>query len=265
MDYHSIQPRYPELRDRVAIVTGSGRGIGQGIALRLAREGMKVIINDRDAEPAHDTAAQLQRLGAAATAIPADISKPDEIDRLIDTTVRELGAIDLVVNNAADLRRKNVLELDQKLWDEQFDVNIRGPFLLALGAARIMRRHGRGCIVNISTVGGLRAHQPGLPYDATKAALDALTRSLGIELAEFGIRVNGVAPGAMLTQRTPPRDDPHTQGRMALIPARRLGLPADIAAAVAFLASDEGSYIIGQTIYVDGGVTIQLSPPEHQV
>jgi NAD(P)-dependent dehydrogenase (short-subunit alcohol dehydrogenase family) len=223
------------------------------------------VINDRDAAPAQETAAQLGQLGAATKAIAADIGRSDEIDRLIDGTVREFGTIDLLVNNAADLRRTEVLELDPGLWDSQFDVNVRGPFLLSLRAARIMQQHRRGCIVNISSVGGLRAHHPGLPYDVTKAAMDALTRSMGIELAEHGIRVNGIAPGAMFTQRSAPPDDAQTQGRVALIPARRLGLPQDIAAAVAFLASDESSYIIGQTIYVDGGITTQLSPREHQV
>ena len=142
-------------------------------------------------------------------------------------------------------------------------MNVRAPFLLFLGAAKLMQAKRRGSIVNISTVGAVRAHRVGLPYNATKAALDALTRSMGIELAGIGIRVNGIAPGAIATLKTPSRGG--SDGRAELIPARRLGSPLEIAAVVAFLASNEASYIVGQTIYVDGGITSQLSPPPYQI
>jgi 3-oxoacyl-[acyl-carrier protein] reductase len=265
MEYQTIQPKYPELAGRVAIVTGSGRGIGQAIAFRLAREGMKVVVNDFSARHAEETAAELQQHGAQTLAVPADVARDDDVQRLIDQTTSRFGTIDLLVNNAANLDRDDPLSIDPALWDKQFAVNLRGPFRLSVGCAQFMKRANRGCIVNISTVGGFRAHWPGLPYDATKAGLDAVTRSMGIELAQYGIRVNGVGPGAMFTYRTAALDDPGTKKRAELIPAGRLGLPLEIAAVVAFLASDDASYIVGQTIYVDGGVTAQLYPPKHPI
>ena len=265
MDYHAIQSRYPELEGQVALVTGAGRGIGHAIAFRLAREGMKVVVNDRDSGAAQAAAQQLRGLGAQAIAAAGEVGPADQVQRLIDQTQRDFGTIDLLVNNAADLRRQSAFAIEPDLWNRQFDVNVRGPFLLSLGAARLMQAKRRGSIVNISTVGAVRAHQVGLPYDATKAALDALTRSMGIELAEIGIRVNGIAPGAIATLNTPSRGGATSDGRAELIPARRLGSPLEIAAVVAFLASNEASYIVGQTIYVDGGITSQLSPPPYQI
>jgi NAD(P)-dependent dehydrogenase (short-subunit alcohol dehydrogenase family) len=128
-----------------------------------------------------------------------------------------------------------------------------------------MRKQGNGNIVHISSVGGLRAHFPGLPYDATKGALDAMTKVMGIELAQFGIRVNAIAPGAIYTENRHPLDDPRMVEYAKRIPSNRLGLPLEIGAAVAFLASDDADYIIGQVIYVDGGITSQLSPPQTQI
>jgi NAD(P)-dependent dehydrogenase (short-subunit alcohol dehydrogenase family) len=119
--------------------------------------------------------------------------------------------------------------------------------------------------VHISSVGGLRAHHPGLPYDATKGALDSMTRVMGIELIQHGIRVNAIAPGAIYTEKRRPPDDPRMQAYLKLIPSNRLGTPLEIGAAVAFLASDDAEYIIGQTIYVDGGITSQLSPAQYQI
>ncbi len=158
-----------------------------------------------------------------------------------------------------------MLAIEPDLWNRQFEVNVQGPFLLFLGAAKLMQAKRRGSIVNISTIGAVRAYRVGLPYDATKAALDALTRSMGVELAGIGIRVNGIAPGAIATLKTPSRGGVNSDGRAELIPARRLGSPLEIAAVVAFLASNEASYIVGQTIYVDGGITSQLSPPPYQI
>lgn len=263
--YQSIQPRYPELRNQVAIVTGSSKGIGKGIALRLIREGMKVVINARTAEAVASTAAELRQLGGQVLAVPADIGVRGQVDRLMDATLEAFGTIDLLVNNAAYLRRVPFFTVDEDLWDNSIASNIKGPFLLSYKAAKIMKEKGRGSIIHISTVGGLRAHFPGLPYDATKAALDAMTRSMGIELAETGVRVNGIAPGAIYTENRLPLDHPKMKTYAQLIPQRRLGMPLEIGAVVAFLASDDASYIIGQTIYVDGGITTQLSPSQYQI
>jgi NAD(P)-dependent dehydrogenase (short-subunit alcohol dehydrogenase family) len=257
--FQSIVPRYPELAGKVAIVTGSSRGIGQGIAMRLAREGMKVVINARTVEAVESTTAQLRALGADALAVPADLSESQGVERLMGEALHAYGSVHVLVNNAANLSRRYIFETDEDLLDNELATNIRGPYLCALRAAEAMRDAGAGSIIHISSVGGLRAHWRGLPYDVTKGAIDAMTRAMAIELAALGIRVNAIAPGATYTRalEVPAEVDARTVDR---IPAGRVGHPLDIGAAAAFLASDDASYIIGQVIYVDGGMTAQLSP-----
>ncbi len=264
--YNSLRPRYVELAGQVAIVTGSSRGIGKGIALRLVREGMKVVINSRHAEEVEKTTQELRQLGADVFAVPGDVSRKEDVNRLIGETLRVYGTIDLLVNNAASLRRRKFFTVDEGMFDDELASNIKGPWMLSLETAKVMKDKGHGSIINISSVGGLRAHDPGLPYDATKGALDSMTKVMGIELAEMGIRVNGIAPGAIYTEsRRLPPDDPKWKPYAQLIPIRRLGMPLEIGAVVAFLASDDASYIVGQMIYVDGGITVQLSPSQYQI
>jgi len=264
-NYQAIRPRYPELKGKVAIITGSSRGIGKGIALRLAREGMPVVINGLNTERVAETTEQMQRLGIKALGLPADIGTTAGIETLIEKTLETYGRLDLLVNNAADLRRVPFFEIDEAMLDNQLAANIRGPFLAAHKAAAIMKENGGGNIIHISSVGGLQAHWPGLPYDLTKGALDSMTRAMALGLAEYGIRVNAVAPGATATEKTPTPDHPHIQAVSKRIPLGRFGLTAEIGAAVAFLASPEASYITGQIIYVDGGLTAQLTPKESVV
>lgn len=263
--YQSIRPRYPELSGQVAIVTGAGKGIGKGIALRLGREGMKVVVNARSADTVERVAGELAQLGIQALAVPADIGQAAGVDRLFEQTVKTFGSVDLLVNNAANLHRVFFSNVDEAMLDEELATNVKGPFLCSKRAVEIMKPKGAGSIVHISSVGGLRAHYPGLPYDATKGALDAMTRVMGIELIEFGVRVNAVAPGAIYTEHRLPLDDPRMRAYAKLIPANRLGLPLEIGATVAFLASEDAAYIVGQTLYVDGGITAQLSPSQYQI
>jgi NAD(P)-dependent dehydrogenase (short-subunit alcohol dehydrogenase family) len=260
--YESIRPRYPELAGQVAIVTGSSRGIGKGIALRLAREGMKVVVNSRTPATVEATAAEMRALGADVLAAPADVGRTAGVDRLFDQALRAFGTVDLLVNNAADVSRDHFFDVDESLLDSQLASNIRGPYMCAHRAAGVMREAGHGNIVHISSVGGLRAHWRGLPYDVTKGAIDAMTRAMALELAAYGIRVNAVAPGATRTERTPSPEHPRVQATSRRVPLGRFGLPLEIGAAVAFLASPDASYITGQVIYVDGGITAQLSPPD---
>jgi NAD(P)-dependent dehydrogenase (short-subunit alcohol dehydrogenase family) len=261
-DYEGIPARYPELRDKVAIVTGSSRGIGREIALRLAREGMKVVINARTAADVEATTAELLAYGAGAIGVPADQGQTEGIERIFEATLDTFGTVHLIVNNAADLRRDHFFEVDEALLDSQLASNIRGPYLCAHYAARQMRDAGHGgSIIHISSVGGLRAHWRGLPYDVTKGALDAMTRAMALELAQYDIRVNGVAPGATLTERWPDTNHPRMKAVAERIPLKRFGLGLEIGAAVAFLASDDAAYVTGQVLYVDGGITAQLHPP----
>jgi NAD(P)-dependent dehydrogenase (short-subunit alcohol dehydrogenase family) len=263
MLYDSVRPRYPELKDKVAIVTGSSRGIGKGIAIRLAREGMRVVINGRNQETVDATAREFRDLGAEVLAVPADVGQTKHVERLFENTLGAFGAVDLMVNNAASLKRVHFFQVEESLLDRQLANNIKGPFLCAFRAAEAMRTSGGGSIVHISSVGGLRAHWRGLPYDITKGAIDAMTRTMALELADFGIRVNAVAPGATQTERTQSTDQARMQAYSSNVPLRRTGTPLEIGAAVAFLASPDASYITGQIIYVDGGITVQLGTREH--
>ena len=257
--YGEIVPRYPELRGKVAVITGSSRGIGKGIAVRLAREGMGVVINSRSADDVEATTSELRQLGAQALSVPADIGTTAGVIGLFDHVLRAFGRVDLLVNNAAILRRGHMFEVDETLLDQHLDVNIRGTYLCAQRAAEIMRETGGG-IVNISSIGSLRAHWRGLPYDVTKGAINAMTQAMAIELAEHGIRVNGIAPGPIITRGPFPPTHPRALEAVRRVPLSRFGHPLDIAATVAFLASDEASYITGQVIVVDGGILAQLTP-----
>jgi len=259
--YQALKPRYPELRDKVAVVTGGATGIGLGIALRLAREGMRIVIGDIDAETLSSTAASLERLDIPFLAIVGDLSQPEAIRHLFAETRKIYGGIDLLVNNAANLDRERLLDTDEDLLEIQMATNVRGPYLCSFHAAGLMREAGGGNIVHVSSVGGLRAHWRGFPYDVTKGAIDAMTRAMAIDLAEYKIRVNAIGPGATRTRRTPPDDHPVVQEMSGRIPLGRFGLISEMSSTVAFLASEEASYITGQIIYVDGGIAAQLSPP----
>jgi NAD(P)-dependent dehydrogenase (short-subunit alcohol dehydrogenase family) len=259
--FESIPRRYPEFKDQVALITGSSRGIGKGIALRLAREGMKVVIHGLDEGEVNQTTQEFQSRGVDCIGVHTDFSDDDGINRLFQASLNSYGTLDLLVNNAADLRRTAFFDADAPLLDHQLAVNIRAPYLLALRAAAIMCPMQRGNIVNISSVGGVRAHWNGLPYDVSKGAIDAMTRAMALDLAREGIRINAIAPGAIRVERTPSDEDARIQAISQRIPLARFGTPLEIGAMVAFLASSEASYITGQIFYVDGGVTAQLSPP----
>lgn len=259
----AARARYPELSGRVAVITGGAKGIGQGIATRLAGEGMRIVVADVDEAGLAAFAADLRAAGVEVVTFVGDVALPGDIDRLFETAVAGFGAVDLLVNNAADLERRRALDEHDDLLDLQIATNLRGPYLCSLRAASIMRRAGGGCIVSISSVGGIRAHQRGLPYDMTKGAVDAMTRAMAVDLGEYGIRVNAIGPGVTRTHRSSDAvGSARYRATADRIPLRRWGTPADIAAAVAFLASDEAGYITGQVIYVDGGIIAQLDPYE---
>lgn len=259
--FAALTPRYPELKGKVAVVTGGAKGIGLGIALRLAREGMRIVIGDIDAESLASTSASLKQLGACVLAIEGDLSQSDAIRHLFEETRETFGSVDLLINNAANLDRYRLLDEHEDLLELQMATNVRGPYLCSFQAARIMRETGGGNIIHISSVGGLRAHWRGFPYDVTKGAIDSMTRAMAIDLAEYNIRVNAIGPGATRTKRTPPDEHPVIQEMSGRIPLGRFGLVSEISSVVSFLASSEASYITGQIIYVDGGITAQLSPP----
>jgi 3-oxoacyl-[acyl-carrier protein] reductase len=246
------------LRGRAALVTGGGRGIGRAVALLFARLGARVAIGyASDATAAEDVATQARSEGVDAVALPADLGREGEAARLVTEAAARLGALDVAVVNHGIWKHAPSLEMTAAQWDETLRVNLTGAFQVCQEAARVMTRAGRGAIVTIASTAGQRGEAEHAHYAASKGALIALTRSLGAELGPRGIRVNGVAPGWVETDMT--RDaleSPQSVASLRKIPRGTPGTPDEIAAAVAFLASDRASYLYGEVLSVNGGAVM---------
>jgi 3-oxoacyl-[acyl-carrier protein] reductase len=242
------------LQGRIALVTGAARGLGLAIASRLASEGAAVAIADIDEGAAESAATGISDAGAVALAVPVDVRDPAAVHAAVERTATELGALDIVVNNAGIFRDRRLEEMTDEDWDLVLDIDLRGCFLLCRAALPHLRTSRYGRIVNISS----RAYlgNPGQAnYSAAKAGVVGLTRALSLELGRDGITVNAVAPGMVDTAlvRSHPKADEVIERALRTTPLRRLGLPEDVAAAVAFLASDDASYVTGDVIHVTGG------------
>ena len=249
------------LQGKVAIVTGAGSGIGKAIAQALSDAGAAVCINYFGAyeEEAKEHAKSLPH----AIAVSADISDPVESAALVATTVKELGGLDVLVNNAGIEHSIPILDLDVKDWDAVIAVNLRGAFCCLQAAGRAMRDSGHGgSIVNISSIHEDVAFPGYASYCASKGGLRMLMRNASIELASYKIRVNNVAPGAIVTPiNAATLDDPaKVRTLQRIIPLARMGQPAEVASVVVFLASDSSSYVTGSTYYVDGGMIRYAEP-----
>ncbi len=256
-----VNVRFPDLAGRVAIVTGASRGIGWGIAHFLADQGMRLVISARSAVEGKSLADELARRNAQCLWVRADLATRAGAQKVFKKALESFSGVDLLVNNAACLNSKGFLQLEENVYRASFEKNMRIVYNISLPVARHMAANGGGNIINISSVGGLRSHRGLAGYDASKGAMDALTRSMALDLAPHGIRVNAVAPGATDTRPGHPSYDKARTNARERIPLGRMGRMEDIAAAVAFLASDASSYITGQVLYVDGGITVQLCPP----
>lgn len=242
------------LQDEVVVVTGAGRGIGSTIAAVCAAEGARVVVADLDDASARGVAEQITRSGGQAIALKVDVAEPAQVQRLIADTLGYYGRLDVLVNNAGVGLNQPFLTTTLEQWELQLRVNLTGQFLCGQAAARVMADHGGGRIVNVASISGQRGGQGRAAYGASKAGVILLTRVMAVELAEYGIRVNAVAPGPVDTDQSRATHTPATrEAYYDRIPVRRYGQREEIAAAIVFLAARESSFVNGHVLNVDGG------------
>lgn len=247
---------------QVAVVTGAAHGIGEAIARRFAEEGAAVVVADLDEAAARKVAEGVVARGGRALGLGCDVGRYDAVRRLVDTTMTEHGRIDVLVNNAGDVTiSRHFLTTDEAWWDHFLTTNLKSQFLTCRMVAPIMVRQGKGSIINMSSGGATRSHRGMVAYDASKGGIEAMTRALALELAPYGIRVNALVPGLIVTR--PEHAEPVADERRArTVPLGRGGTPADLAGPAAFLASDDAAYMTGSCLTVDGGVLVQQRSPQ---
>lgn len=256
------------LDGKVAIVTGSGRGIGRAIALRLARDGADVLTSDVDGATAEETAAMVRGLGRRSTSIVVDVSKRDQTQAMADKAIAELGRIDILVNNAGIVQVKSWLDLDDADLDRMYAVNVKGVFFASQAVAPHLMAQRSGRIVNIASMAAKIGRPLWAHYSASKAAVVNITRAQALHLAPYNVTCNSVCPGIVDTKMWEYLDEAigEVEGRAkgetlaqrrTIIPLGRLEVPEDVADVVAFLASDDSRYVTGQSLLVDGGIFME--------
>ncbi len=243
-----------DLAGQTAIVTGASQGLGRAIALALAANGAKVACVARSEEKLAKTVASIQELGGQGAAFPGDVSQRESVELVVDGVIDKWERLDILVNNAGITRDTLLPRMTDDEWDQVINTNLRGAFLMSRAAARVMMRVRRGRIINISSVSGLVGNAGQTNYSASKAGLIGMTRSLSRELAGRNVTVNAVAPGFIESEMTAVLGESIVAEVKKRIPCKRLGKPADVGAAVLFLASSAASYITGHVLTVDGGL-----------
>jgi glucose 1-dehydrogenase len=252
-----------KFKDKVAIITGSTKGIGEACAHEFAKEGAKVVVTGRSVDLGGKVVADIKAVGGDAFFVRCDIGQKAQIDALIEATVDHYGTIDIVVNNAGVNHSADFFEITEEDWDWVMSVDLKGTFFVSQAAARVMVEQGKqGAIVNVSSVMAQLALANQIPYCAAKGGVNQLTKALALSLVDKGIQVNCCAPGPVLTelmQRVVHNEEKHKQ-LMDRLPIGRIATCEEIARVIVFLASKEAEFLVGQTIYPDGGRSIQAFP-----
>jgi 3-oxoacyl-[acyl-carrier protein] reductase len=242
------------MKDKVAVVTGSSRGIGRSIALALAGEGAKIVASARNSAELEKLVAEIKERGGEAIAVAGDVAVTADADRLVDAAVAAYSRLDILVNNAGITRDGLLLRMKDEDWDTVINVNLKGAFLCTRAAAKVMSKQRYGRIINISSVVGEMGNAGQANYCASKAGLLGLTKSVARELARRNVTVNAVTPGFIVTDMTEALSEKTREDLASQIPMGRLGEPNDIANAVLFLASERTGYVTGQVLGVNGGM-----------
>ena len=242
-----------------ALVTGAGQGIGRAIARRLSQAGCRVVAADVRGDRAEETAALIRQAGGEAHAVTADVSRQNEVESMVRQTVAGLGGLDVLVNNAGVSSAAFIEAVTDEEIERILGVNLVGVLRVTRAAAPHLKQSGRGRIINISSVEGIRGSGLLPVYSSSKAGVIGITRANAVELAQFGVTVNALCPGPIQTDMLAPLStDEHFRQKMVRgIPMRRLGVPEDVAGAVAFFASEEASFITGNVLVIDGGMTVK--------
>lgn len=242
---------------KTVLITGGSRGIGKAIAIRLAEKGNNIVFSYvSNEEAAQKTLEEIKSKGVKVLAFKADVSSYDECQKLIDTTVKEMGSIDILVNNAGIIRDNLIMRMKEEEFDEVIRVNLKGVFNCIKHVSKIMLKQKSGRIINISSIIGLIGNIGQINYAAAKAGLHGITKSAAKELASRGITVNAIAPGFIESDMTNTLADKYKEAIIKAIPLGRIGKAKEVADLVCFLASEEASYITGQIICVDGGMAM---------
>lgn len=246
-----------DLKGKTAVITGSGRGLGKAIALKLAGMGANIVLNDIESSVAVDeTAIEFRKSGYNVLVTKGDVRNPDDVDAMISKALEVFGSVDILVNNAGITKDNLMLRISEKDWDDVLDINLKGAFLCTKAVARAMMKQKSGKIINISSVAGVMGNAGQANYSASKAGLIGLTKTTAKELASRGITCNAVAPGIIKSKMTDVLPEKVKENYLNNIPLGRFGTPEDVADVVSFLASKLSDYVTGQVIHIDGGLVM---------
>lgn len=245
------------LENKVALVTGASRGIGKAVALELAKQGAKVVVNYAGSEAkALEVVDEIKALGSEAVAIQANVAEADAVQSLVKQTIETFGSLDILINNAGITRDNLLMRMKEQEWDDVMNINLKGVFLCTKAVTRQMMKQRHGRIINISSIVGVSGNPGQANYVAAKAGVIGLTKTTAKELAARNITVNAIAPGFITTDMTDELPEEVKAEMLKQIPLSRFGEPKDVAKTVVFLASESSRYITGQTIHVDGGMVM---------